>query len=330
MAYFAVLNEVKHGPVSEFVFAVGLILGVNNLITGIFDSIAFLQLNNPHIENSRKILDLHWDCAENNSRETCTALAWQGAEIELRNVSFVLSETNKQILNHLNLTICAGEKLAIVGNNGAGKSTLVNLICGLYTPTEGSIWVNGQKRETGAHENFLLCSVVFQKFHLLAASILENISCIPEEYSAPDRAWQCLEKAGLKDKIASMPKGIYSPILKELDRDGVVLSGGEQQKLMLARCLYKNSPVLILDEPTSALDAMAESEIYRKYHDLSEGKTRIFISHRLNSIKFCDRIILLDHGEIIEEWTHGQPLAQNGAYAKMYSMQASYYKEESQ
>ena len=178
VAYFAVLQEVRNGmPVSEFVFSVGLVLGVNKWVAGIFDSITFLQLNNSHIENTRKVLDLGAECKEKPRFEKFyDSASTQRVEIELRDVSFAFPETNHQILNHLNLTVHAGEKIAIVGKNGAGKSTLVNLICGLYTPIQGSILVNGQKREAGAKGDFSLFSVIFQEFHLLSRHLLKKIS----------------------------------------------------------------------------------------------------------------------------------------------------------
>ena len=171
-------------------------------------------------------------------------------------------------------------------------------------------------------------SVVFQDFNLLAATVAENVSCRLMEETDVARVCECLALAGLTEKIASLPRGVETPLTKELDLDGVMFSGGEKQKLMIARCLYNDGPVIILDEPTSALDAIAENEIYAKYNSLTKGKTSIFISHRLSSTKFCDRIIMLDRGKIIEEGTHDELLKKNGEYAKMYAMQSSYYNEE--
>lgn len=328
VAYFAVFAAVLQGlPASEFVFAIGLILGVNNWVTGIFDSVQFLQLNSIHIGNSRKVLEMASPGKEEKRRLVPDAPPMQGGKIELRDVTFAFPEAEKPIFEGLDLTISPGEKVAIVGNNGAGKSTLVNLICGLYTPTQGSVLLDGV---AASRKEAPRCAAVFQEIHLLAATVLENVSCLPEEDSDPVRAWECFEKAGLKEKIGSLPRGIHSRMLKELDGEGVVLSGGEAQKLMLARCLYQNCPVLILDEPTAALDAIAESEIYQRYQELTKGKTSIFISHRLSSTKFCDRILLLDQGRIVEEGTHAQLLEKQGAYAKMYAMQSSYYREEAQ
>ena len=209
-------------------------------------------------------------------------------------------------MEHFNLTIHPGEKLAIVGNNGAGKTTLIKIICGLYRPTSGKLLINGLDTATlSPEEIYLWCTAVFQDFHLLAATLAENVSCMPEEKTDDRRVRSCLKQVGLAQKIESLPKGLHTQMTKELEQDGVLLSGGELQKLMIARCLYTDRPILILDEPTSSLDAVAESQIYQNYYELTKEKTSIFIFHRLSSTKFCDRIIHLQNGKIIEEGTNG-------------------------
>lgn len=215
-----------------------------------------------------------------------------------------------------------------MGNNGAGKTTLIKIICGLYRPTSGRLLINGLDTATlSPEEIYLWCTAVFQDFHLLAATLAENVSCMPEEKTDDRRVRSCLKQVGLAQKIESLPKGLHIQMTKELEQDGVLLSGGELQKLMIARCLCTDRPILILDEPTSSLDAVAESQIYQNYYELTKEKTSIFISHRLSSTKFCDRIIHLQNGKIIEEGTHAQLLVKNGAYTKMYETQASYYQE---
>lgn len=332
VAYFIVFENVKHGlGVNDFILFIGLILGVNQWVTGIFENVKYLQLNSIHVGNSRRVLDLSAasGCSTDRQKSSPGPVPAASPEIRMEDVCFTFPESNIELLKHFNLTISAGEKLAIVGNNGAGKSTLIKLICGLYKPTSGKILLNGVDVQTLSREEiYRYFSVVFQDFNLLAATVAENVSCCLKEKTDLHRVSACIRMAGLEEKIASLPKGLDTTLLKELDPEGVLLSGGEKQKLMIARCLYNDGPVLILDEPTSALDAIAESEIYAKYSGLTQGKTSIFISHRLSSTKFCDRIILLDHGSIIEEGTHGQLLKKNGKYADMYAIQSSYYNEE--
>lgn len=331
VAYFIVFENVKHGlDVSSFILFIGLILGVNQWVTAIFEHVKYLQLNCIHVENTRKVLDLA-AASDSFAKEPGAAAPSPAVspKIQLENVCFTFPETGAELLHDFNLTIEAGEKLAIVGNNGAGKSTLIKLICGLYRPTGGRILLDGTDISAlGREAVYEYFSVVFQDFNLLAATVAENVSCRLMEETDLARVCECLALAGLTEKIASLPRGVETPLTKELDLDGVMFSGGEKQKLMIARCLYNDGPVIILDEPTSALDAIAENEIYAKYNSLTKGKTSIFISHRLSSTKFCDRIIMLDRGKVIEEGTHDELLKKNGEYANMYAIQSSYYNEE--
>lgn len=330
VAYFIVFESVKNGlEVSSFILFIGLILGVNQWVAGIFENVKYLQLNSIHVGNSRKVLDLAADSGSTPHASEAAPVPSFSPEIRLVDVCFTFPESQTELLHNFNLTIASGEKLAIVGNNGAGKSTLIKLICGLYKPTSGKILLNGVDVLTlSRDEIYQYFSVVFQDFNLLAATVAENVSCCLKEKTDLHRVSECIHMAGLAEKIDSLPKGLDTNMLKELDLDGVMFSGGEKQKLMIARCLYNDGPVIILDEPTSALDAIAENEIYAKYNSLTKGKTSIFISHRLSSTKFCDRIIMLDHGKIIEEGTHDELLKKNGEYANMYAIQSSYYNEE--
>lgn len=335
ISYFAVFNKVKNGlDISQFIMVIGLILGVNNLITSIFDSIKYLQLNNVTINNSRTAIEMDNAMSANNinsdSGNSYNQIPTEKThELRFENVSFVFPDSKTKIFDKFNLTIHKGEKLALVGINGAGKTTLVKLMCGLYKPTEGKIYLDDVDINTYKREDYYkVFSVVFQDFQVLALSIAENIACCVKEKIDYDRVNKCLELSGLRDRVNELKMGVNTNMLKELDDDGVVFSGGQIQKLMLARCLYKDSPINILDEPTSALDALAESEMYEKYSSLINGKTSVFISHRLSSTKFCDRIIMLNRGKIIEEGTHDELLKKNSEYAKMFNIQSSYYQEE--
>ena len=248
-------------------------------------------------------------------------------ELKLQDVCFRYDGAQEDTIHHLSLTIHAGEKLAIVGLNGAGKSTLVKLLCGLLDPTEGNVLLNGcDVREFNREEYYKLFSAVFQEFSILDATVAENIAQCAEGIDY-EKVHGCLEQAGLTQAIADLPQGLQTHVGREVFLDGVLFSGGQTQRLMLARALYKDAPMLILDEPTAALDPLAENDIYRKYNDMTTGKTALFISHRLASTRFCDRIILLADGAIAEEGTHESLLALGGEYAKLFEVQSRYYQE---
>ena len=248
-------------------------------------------------------------------------------ELKLENVSFRYDGAETDTLRHLNLSIRPGEKLAIVGLNGAGKTTLVKLLCGLLDPTEGRVLLNGvDVRQFNRQEYYGLFSAVFQEFSILNVTIAENIAQNTENIDDA-RVNACLDQAGLTQAVAQLPQGTKTHVGREVFLDGVLFSGGQTQRLMLARALYKDSPILILDEPTAALDPLAENDIYLKYNDMTAGKTSLFISHRLASTRFCDRIILLADGGIAEEGTHESLLAAGGAYASLFAVQSRYYQE---
>ena len=249
-------------------------------------------------------------------------------ELTLEDVSYRYPEAQKDTLSHISLTLHAGEKLAVVGLNGAGKTTLVKLLCGFLDPTSGRVLLNGQDiRRYNRDDYYALFSAVFQDFSVLEDSAAVNVAQHAEHIDVP-RVWRCLEQAGLNEKIKSLPKGLDTPIGRYIFEDGVELSGGQMQRLMLARALYKDGPVLVLDEPTAALDPIAERDIYEKYNDMTAGKASLFISHRLASTRFCDRIIYLADGRIAEEGTHEALLKKNGGYAELFRVQSKYYQEE--
>ena len=247
-------------------------------------------------------------------------------QIELRDVSFRYPEAEKNTLSHINMIIKPGEKLAVVGLNGAGKTTLIKLICGFLDPTEGKVLLNNTDIKTyNRRDYYRLFSAVFQDFSVLDVTIAENIVQTDKNINA-ELMERCINLAGLSKKIDSLPNGAETHIGKVFE-DGIQLSGGELQRLMLARALYKNAPIIVLDEPTSALDPIAESEIYNKYSELTDGRMAVYISHRLASTRFCDRIILIAEGRIDEEGTHDELISRNGHYANLFEIQSRYYRE---
>lgn len=248
-------------------------------------------------------------------------------EIKLDHVSFRYPEADKDTIHDLSLVIHPGEKLAIVGLNGAGKTTLVKLMCGLLDPTEGRILLNGKDvRNFSRNKYYDLFSAVFQEFSIMEVTVAENIAQTTVDIdTAKVRA--CIEKAGLTKFINELPRGLDTHVGRNVFLDGMMFSGGQTQRLMLARALYKDGPILILDEPTAALDPIAENDIYVKYKEMTTGKTSVFISHRLASTRFCDRIIFVDNGTIAEEGTHESLLALNGQYAHLFEVQSRYYQE---
>ncbi len=261
-------------------------------------------------------------CA-NPSKETKAAASC--SRIRFEDVSFGYGD--QMVFEHFSLELTAGERIALVGRNGAGKTTLVKLLCGLYPLAGGRILLDGQdlaRMEPAERSRWF--SVLFQEVSPLPFSIGENVAC-RREYDR-DRAAVCLQQAKLWQKVQALPDGMDTVLTKILSADGVSLSGGEAQRLLLARALYHDAPVLILDEPTAALDPLAESSLYEEYAGLCRGKISLFISHRLSSTRFCDRICYLEDGKILEEGTHEALLARKGRYAHMYRMQAHYYQKE--
>ncbi len=252
-----------------------------------------------------------------------------GIEIKFVNVCFRYEGAEKDTLHNISFTLHKGEKLALVGLNGAGKTTLVKLICGLYLPTSGCIYINGTPiTDFKSRDYYRLFSPVFQTIRLPFFSLAEIISGKEEKDTDMDLAERCMVDAGLGEKLKSLPQGIHTKLDKQVNKDGTELSGGEAQKLMLARALYKNAPVIVLDEPTAALDPLAENRIYTEYNRFANGKTSLFISHRLASTRFCDRIFYLENGEITEEGNHDELIKLDKEYAKLYEMQSCWYRED--
>lgn len=252
-------------------------------------------------------------------------------EITFDHVSFRYDGADADTLRDVSFTIHPGEKVALVGLNGAGKTTLVKLLCGLYLPTAGDIRINGVSvREFLRDDYYRLFSPVFQDVHTAFFSLADTVSGCLGGGGDPARAEQCMRRAGLGRKLDALPRGIHTKLDKQINKDGVELSGGELQKLMLARALYKDAPILVLDEPTAALDPIAENEIYLQYREMTQSKTSLFISHRLATTQFCDRILFLQNGRIIEEGNHAELTALGGEYSRLYEMQSCWYREDYQ
>ncbi len=244
-------------------------------------------------------------------------------EIEFRDVSFKYMNTEKYALRHVNQKITLGSKTAVVGKNGAGKTTFIKLLCRLYEPTEGQILLNGVDIRYYDYKDYAkLFGVVFQDFNLFSATIGENVAA-SAEYDER-LVTECLNKAGFGERLAKMPEGIRTNIYQQ-EENGVEISGGEAQKIAIARALYKDAPFVILDEPTSALDPVAEYEIYQHFDQMVQDKTSIYISHRMSSCRFCDNILVFDDGEIVESGSHEQLMKESGLYSELWNAQAQYY-----
>lgn len=303
----------------------GAITKLITACTDIAGNAGYLRANNVQLKQEIEYLGLVSNM-ENGTR-TVDDIDPANSVFEFHNVSFSYPETEPLILKNFSMQIKSGERLAVVGMNGSGKSTMIKLLCRLYDPTEGKITLNGiDIREFDYAEYLKLFAIVFQDFKLLAFPVGENVAC-SDEYDE-EKVWKCLEMAGVKDRVEEFPKKLNQSIYKLYEKDGIDLSGGEEQKIAIARALYKDAPFVILDEPTAALDPIAESEIYSRFNDIVGGKTAVYISHRLSSCRFCSRIIVFDNGKVIQEGTHEELLEDsNGKYSELWNAQAQYYAE---
>ncbi len=326
-AYLIYMASAGDMTVSDFVLYFSAITGFSGFIREMASGLAGLQQASEDTEWVRGYLEMPEEDISIGSRHV-SELA-RPISIEFRDVgfSYVSGESRTEIFSHLNLQIGAGEKLALVGANGAGKTTLVKLLCGFYEPEEGAIYLNGiDAREFPKAERYSLFSVVFQEMFFPPVRVDESIALQEAESVDQDRLQEALKKAKMWDVLQE--KGIaMDQYMGNLKKGGIELSGGQNQRLLLARALYQDGAVLVLDEPTAALDPIAESQVYDAYQEYSHGKTSVFISHRLASTGFSDRIVLLDHGKIAEMGSHGELMEKNGLYAEMFRIQSSYYQE---
>ena len=252
----------------------------------------------------------------------------EAVDIEFRDVTFCYPGSRTPALSHVSMHLRPGEKIAVVGRNGSGKTTMIKLLCRLYDPQKGRILMNGKDIREYRYEEYLrMFSVVFQDFFLLALPLGENVAGAVE-YDE-ERVRECLAKAGFGPRLARMEKGLQTSLYRILAEDGVEISGGEAQKIALARALYKNAPMVILDEPTAALDPISEYEVYSGFRNLIGNRTALFISHRLSSCRFCDRILVFRDGQLVQEGTHEELLRDSrGLYSRMWEAQAQYYQED--
>ena len=327
MVYAYLFAAILRGEMSipDFTLYFAAVTLFSNEIKQIFDGIAFIAAEMKPIGAFFDFVAL---ADEHESGGEKVVPAKGGYTVEFRDVSFKYPSSDTYVLKNISFTIAAGEKLALVGINGAGKTTLVKLLARLFKPSEGKILLNGVNiNELDLKEYRRLFSVVFQEINLIAASLAENVAL--DDAGLEERTIEnALEKAGFGDKYRSFEKGTKTQLLKNLHPEGIELSGGEKQKIAIARALYRDGGILIMDEPTAALDAIAEYELYNNFASLAKEKTMLFISHRLVSTRFCDNILLLSDGGVGEYGSHEELMARQGLYFAMFNTQMQYYKEE--
>lgn len=314
--------------IAQFTLMFGMTNGFITLLDQLLKDFSGLQTASLDLQELREFMTLK---PRTPARPLTTSeqaqLAQRPVTIHFDHVTFRYPEAKTASLKDVSFTLEAGQKLAIVGVNGAGKSTLARLMMGLLHPTSGTILINGLNADLlPLATRFSLFAPVFQETIVLALSLADNVALTNPPQ--PQRVESALKDAVLADFVVTLPQKAHTPMTRYTRDDGIELSGGQSQKLMLARALYKDAPVLVLDEPTAALDAIAENEVYQEYAQLASGKTSLFISHRLASTRFCDAILFMDHGQVLESGTHDQLIANNGRYAQMYHIQSKYYQPE--
>ena len=328
VSYAVLISMLLNGRIDlgSFIFYFGAIAGFSGWLSSIIGQFSSIASHSVNINRLRAYLEIEnkFNYGKGIELPSKSEIPY---EIEFKNLSYTYPGAEKPALDNINFKIGAGEKIAIVGVNGAGKTTLVKLLCGLYYPTSGSVLLNGKDaKEYNINDYYTQFSAVFQEIALMPIPIINYMSGSFEDMDR-EKAYKSLNLAGLDTVIEKLPNGIDTHLVKGIYDDGIDLSGGEKQKLMLARALYKDAPVIVLDEPTAALDPIAENELYMKYADLTKGKTSVYISHRLSSTRFCDRIIFIQEGKIVESGSHGDLMEKDGQYANMFNIQSHYYKK---
>lgn len=347
---FAVVDQ--NLSIGNFTLYLGLAMNFTSAMTNTLNTLGTIKKNSHDVSYFRAFIDMQ---TEEKPGESFSALTMKNEDTDssaltaenldlpheflpipktdsytftFRNVCFRYAGAKQDALHNLNITFSAGERLAVVGLNGAGKTTFVKLLCRLYDPTEGKILLNGvDVRLFQRDEYYRLFAPVFQNVELFAFPMAENVSMLPPDQTDRNRSRECLIQSGLDEKLAGLKDGVDTELLKIIYDDGIDLSGGEKQKLALARSLYKNAPIMVLDEPTAALDALAEYNLYCNFDKIIGNKSAVYISHRLSSTRFCHHIAMFKNGEMVEYGTHEELLHKGGAYAEMFRIQSQYYKE---
>lgn len=348
---FAVVD--KNLSIGNFTLYLGIAMNFTSAMTSTLNTLGTIKNNSHDVSYFRSFIDMQTEeragesfSALTTKNEDTVSSALTAENVDLpneflpipktdsytftfRNVCFRYAGAKQDALHNLNLTFSAGERLAVVGLNGAGKTTFVKLLCRLYDPTEGEILLNGVDiRLFKRNEYYRLFAPVFQNVELFAFPMAENVSMLPPDQTDRDKSRECLIQSGLGDKLEELKDGVDTELLKIIHDDGIDLSGGEKQKLALARALYKNAPIMVLDEPTAALDALAEYNLYCNFDKIIGNKSAVYISHRLSSTRFCHHIAMFENGEMVEYGTHEELLDKDGAYAEMFRIQSQYYREE--
>ncbi len=329
MYYILIVEVLEKGlEIGNFTLFLGLCGAFSSALSDFYATVGDIQRCSMQTDDYRTFMDYPTE-ETGEFLELSEVLDGTAPSFEFKNVSFRYEGAEQYALKNLNLSFPAGQRLAVVGLNGAGKTTFIKLLLRLYDVTEGEILLNGVNiKRFRRSDYYKVFAPVFQNVELFAFPMAENVSMHSPENTDKELAKDCIDMAGLKQKVDGLEKGVDTELLKIVHEDGVDLSGGEKQKLALARALYKNAPVIVLDEPTAALDALAEYELYQNFDRMIQDKSAVYISHRLSSTRFCDVIAMFVAGEMVEYGTHEELLAKNGAYAEIFRVQAQYYEEQ--
>ncbi len=326
---FKMLENNSEMNIGDFCLYFVAITQFGNWLSKIVNAFEKIINSSYEVSNFREFIDQK-DKTNRNTGKIISKIELP-ASIKLKNVFYVYPESNEKALDNVNLTIKEGESVAIVGMNGSGKTTLVKIICGLIRPTAGQVYVNDTEiNDYNRDDYYKLFTAIFQDFCVLPMSISKNITLSDDIVVNKDSYNEALELSGFLEKVQELPEKSNTKLLKNIMPGATELSGGELQKLLLAKAIYKKASIMILDEPTAALDPVSEEEIYKKYNKIAKGKTTLFISHRLSSTRFCDRILFIEKGKIIEQGTHDELISKNGKYAEMFNTQSYFYQKELQ